>query len=335
MELSRKFRIIVFAVKIVFALVVLYWLNRHGMLNLKGLKDFAEKPLTLLLLVFMMIATFPLCSVRWYVLLKKMGIEIPLYSVFKMVYQSAFWGLFLPGVVGGDGVRILYGIKHTPEEKIKMSISVFVDRLFGIIALLSLGGLAGSIYLLGVESHSLFLIQLIIALVVFCFLVVIAFIISLITRRRIEFFLEKKMEQTTNSFLKKLYDVFESFNILLKSPIHLCFAYIISVAIHLKNLVILMLICKIVIKSQLGFIESVIAGTITFIVNFLPLTPGGLGLGEATFGQIANSMANASGILPFSTIMVIFRIILMISLLPALLIIVAPNSLRDKKRIIE
>jgi uncharacterized protein (TIRG00374 family) len=311
-------RFLIFLGKIILAVALLFWLNQLDLLKFSVLEDFFERPLTLFLLLFLVYVTYPLCSVRWNIILRTMGFELSLYTVYKMVYQSAFIGLFLPGVVGADGVRIIYGVAHSPKKKIKMWISVLVDRAIGVVALLSLGGVAAGIYLLDETSVNIFVNQVAIGLSSICLVTVFLFIMSLLFHKQLENYLESKIQDSSNNYLQNIFEVFQAVNILLKYPGQLFAAYILSLIVHLKNIIVLMMIIEVTINNSLGLVESLIAGTVTFIINFIPFTPGGLGVGEMAFGHLANAMTEATSSLPFSSIMVIFRLLLVMSLLPAL-----------------
>jgi uncharacterized membrane protein YbhN (UPF0104 family) len=61
-----------------------------------------------------------------------------------------------------------------------------------------------------------------------------------------------------------------------------------------------------------------VAGTLAFLTQILPLTPGGLGISEATFGQTANVLILSGGTAAYGTVMLAFRILAVLSVLPSI-----------------
>jgi uncharacterized membrane protein YbhN (UPF0104 family) len=65
--------------------------------------------------------------------------------------------------------------------------------------------------------------------------------------------------------------------------------------------------------------DYTLAAAYGLMVNNVPLTPGGLGVGEGAFASLCVALGGA-GNTPYGTIFLIFRCVLMISVLPGLLI---------------
>jgi len=75
-------------------------------------------------------------SIRWQLLMRVQGIVIPLFRVWQLVMIGMFYNLFLPGGTGGDIVKILYAVKEAPKSKSAVFLSVVVDRVTGMFALI-------------------------------------------------------------------------------------------------------------------------------------------------------------------------------------------------------
>ena len=59
------------------------------------------------------------------------------------------------GNFGGDVLRIFYAIKISKKDKIKNGFTVFVDRVFGLIGLLTLGFTSFIIILINSSQYKL------------------------------------------------------------------------------------------------------------------------------------------------------------------------------------
>ncbi len=86
---------------------------------------------------------------KWLILLRHTNCDIRYWSLFRLTYISGFVGMFLPGAVGIELVR-MYGLaKHTSDLAMSFT-SILMDRVLGLTGL-SLTVLIG-VMLVGRES---------------------------------------------------------------------------------------------------------------------------------------------------------------------------------------
>lgn len=78
-------------------------------------------------------------SYRWYVLLRAQDIRIGLARTFVLNMVGAFYNSFMPGSTGGDVIKAYYAAKHT-THRTRAVLTVLIDRIIGLLALLVLGG---------------------------------------------------------------------------------------------------------------------------------------------------------------------------------------------------
>ena len=81
-----------------------------------------------------------LATVRWQVLLRIQGISFTWLRVFAIVMIGLFFNMFLPGLIGGDVMRLYFVFKLAPRRKTRATLSVAMDRLFGLLAIAFLAG---------------------------------------------------------------------------------------------------------------------------------------------------------------------------------------------------
>ncbi len=81
-----------------------------------------------------------LATVRWQTLLRIQGIRISWLRAGAIVMIGLFFNQCLPGGVGGDAMRLYFIFKHAPAKKIGATLSVAMDRLFGLFSILFLAG---------------------------------------------------------------------------------------------------------------------------------------------------------------------------------------------------
>ena len=77
--------------------------------------------------------------VRWQLFLRMLHIEVPLRKTSRLFFIGAFFNQFLPGTTGGDVVRVIFLMRDHPENKAEGLLSVAVDRLLAVMALVVMG----------------------------------------------------------------------------------------------------------------------------------------------------------------------------------------------------
>lgn len=97
------------------------------------------KPLLLWMAILIFPVTFLITSFRWHELLKAADIHLGQARVFVLTMVGAFYNTFMPGSTGGDVLKAYYASKHT-EHRTRAVMSVIIDRVIGLIALVILGG---------------------------------------------------------------------------------------------------------------------------------------------------------------------------------------------------
>jgi uncharacterized protein (TIRG00374 family) len=318
---NRKFQsYFSFLVKIALALVILWILYHLNLLQLSPLKSLFRKPLLLLFLIFLAWLTYPLCALRWWWLLQIQDIRSAFFDVFRIVYSSAFLGTYLPGVVGGDIVRVIFSLKLSNRKMSEMALSVVVDRLLGVLALFTLGFTACVFYIKEFWNKpellnpvlilaNIFLVGLLIAALMFIF------------ARRLKEMSRLRNFQDRGFIFKNINRALESLALYSDRPGWVLLGLALSILVHGKNLVILAFLSKSMSIGDLGVWEFAIAGSASFLINFLPLTPGGIGIGESAFAQLSLYLSHSVATAGYATIYLTFRALTVVSLLPSLFLL--------------
>jgi len=89
-----------------------------------------------------------LIAVRWRMLLKIQDVNVSLWEVTRLTFLGQFFNAIVPGTVGGDLVKAYYVAKHTPRVA-AVVVSIFVDRLLGLVELALMAGVMLGLLLLG------------------------------------------------------------------------------------------------------------------------------------------------------------------------------------------
>lgn len=72
---------------------------------------------------------------RWIVLLRVQGIMVSRWRALRIMLAGMFFNLFLFGSTGGDVIKMFFIMKEAPDKKAGALLSVFIDRVVGVLAL--------------------------------------------------------------------------------------------------------------------------------------------------------------------------------------------------------
>jgi uncharacterized protein (TIRG00374 family) len=87
---------------------------------------------------------------RWWILLRAQSVFIGFWAAVRLHFLGLFYNNCMPGSVGGDMVRAWYVTKHT-NRKFEAALSVFVDRVVGLLSTLVI---AAFFYMLFLQGQS-------------------------------------------------------------------------------------------------------------------------------------------------------------------------------------
>lgn len=83
--------------------------------------------------------TILLTSYRWFLIMRTLEIRIPMPRAFVLNMVGLFYNSFMPGSTGGDVLKAYYASKHTKDHRTRAVMSVVVDRILGLVALIIIG----------------------------------------------------------------------------------------------------------------------------------------------------------------------------------------------------
>lgn len=288
------------ALKVAFALcalVSLFWFRLVDFRILTGLSGSFEVPLAV---VFLIALTSIIAGYRWNLLLRTQAIVISNVRAINITCIAAFYNMFVPGGVGADATRIFYVLPFSRGRRGAGILSVIVDRVLGLLGLVSIG--AGIIVLrpdlaFGSEAGNS---RALTAGLVFALSVVALFVIP---RLLAGVSIETTHQGLALRAVRALILVLRNFS---AHPGRLAAGWALSMLLHVLALGG---IAALGIWSGIGHLDwagYALAGAVSMLANVLPLTPGGIGVGELAFAYVCR-LLSGDGVSPFATILFVFR----------------------------
>jgi len=129
----------------------LVWsVNWRQFTDLRG--PFASLPVALAALVAGV--TFPLHAWRWWLLLRAQGVALSLPWAHVVTWIGNFYNAFLLGGLGGDAAKAFYVCRDAPSRAPAGLAATVLDRVLGLVVLLSIAGLTLLLRLDAVARHA-------------------------------------------------------------------------------------------------------------------------------------------------------------------------------------
>jgi uncharacterized protein (TIRG00374 family) len=318
MPISRKHQLSIF--KILIAIVLLFLLTHTAQIKMELLATLIRQPLSFLSIILFFFMITLIGAWRWYVLNCAQVIPLGFYKSIIATYVGAAFNNLLPSGVGGDVVRLFYVFKIAPQKKSDALLALFSDRGFGFLAVFVTICVVGLVHARAVNNDP-HIFYLFLVCSIFCLCVLSGFILCVWLTHRFQFsaWVEKyighrKWAAPIISFLKTLGLFRISISVFIK-----CLA--ISILNQTMLTITIMSIVAMMGLPLLSFTDFLIAMGITQIVNLIPLTPGGIGVGEMAFANILLVLnPGASG--AYATAFFAYRLISMLAYLPGLIVFI-------------
>lgn len=221
-----------------------------------------------------------LCSVfivtRWWRLLAVMGCATRWMGALRVTYVGLFFNVLVPGSSGGDLARVWLVIKGHPESRPQAFMSVILDRVLGLAAM----GLLAAGAVLGNDSR-FEILRLPVSLVALAMIAGLLAMGSQGLRRLIRLdAILKRLPQGER--LARMDAVLCSFA---SRPGEVLLALALSIGNHVGASMAVATLGT-ALGADLSLLDYVCIATVVNTLTAVPISPGGLGVGEVLSGSL-------------------------------------------------
>lgn len=268
--------------KISFSVGLIYWLVKTDKLDLRSLPLLFQWPLVLYSFL-LLITGIGFISERWYRLLSSQkNIEnspITRLEIFKLTMMGLFFNFSMPGGVGGDLVKAFFFYRDHRELKVAAATSVVMDRILGLYAMIIMAFIS--------MLTQIDLILSIGPLKFLFFAITSAFFIAtgglgLLFSRR----LHKTgwVHQLLNwlPFTEKTHKLYESLHLYGASKKTLGISVLLSLCAQTTSVFFIYFLSQ-SLGFSLDLLSHFVVAPLGFIATALPISPAGIGVGQAAF----------------------------------------------------
>jgi len=259
--------------------------------------------------------TFALAGLRWHLLLRATGFPIALRDTGLIALIGIFFGSVLPGAISTDGVRGAYLLRYAALHPGSSSpsgaaavASILVDRLVGLFGLAFFTTIAVAAGLAaGLASP---MVQRVLgALVAALALLTIACAGAFVFGEYCRVVIERKgwLHGPRTRWIKRLLD---RVLVVRHRPGVVAAALGISLVNHAIGIAVLWAVVRLLSQQAPEFTGFVVAAALAMASNFLPITPGGIGIGEVTFEQTSRLLQSGELEIAYGTAFFVFRLLM-------------------------
>lgn len=281
-------KVILNILKMTFAGGLIYWLVKSDKLDFSLLNDLIQNPLPILTAIGLMQIIILLITIRLkFFLHLRTKSNLSTLRIYMANWIGLFFNSVLPGSVSGDLVKIFYIKKEDKHLSKKfLLLSVFVDRVVGLMGLVFLGGLVslfnyGSLSSLSQDVSNLSKINIFLMLIIAVSLATIYIAPNL--PLKISSSLKKIPISILHKILNKLEIIWKDL-ILFKNK--LIGQILISMVIQSISVFIFWSITSPYADNHFSLMTAFSIMPIGFISIALPIAPAGLGVGHVVFEKL-------------------------------------------------
>lgn len=299
------------SLKIIVALVLVFWLIQKGVLDVEELWQKTQWYHLLLGVVWCWLMVWA-NALRWWFLLKSSLPQFPVWQSFRLTIVGLFFNYALPGGVGGDVVKGYYLVKGSTQGRMAPLMSIAMDRLVGFWAMsfLALLGFCSQWSLASQDTELMSLgLAVFLLFITFTFIFVFSFFVNP------QFFKKRKGAFFENKLYSLFVGVFENLHELSKNLSSLGTAFFLSLISQSIAVVFMIFVARLLGHVDLSWWVFFFVVPLGFISMALPIAPAGLGVGQAVLFFLFNMILGyESSIGP--NVITAFQFTLLISALP-------------------
>jgi uncharacterized membrane protein YbhN (UPF0104 family) len=307
-------------VALVAALVV--W----GQIDLRALLELTPSAVVACLAI--LLVSLPISALRWAVLLRVVGVSLRFVDLLHFVAIGVLANVLLLGSIGGDAIRSLYAWRALGRSGSRIAVSVLADRLLSLLAVLLIPLAFSLLYWDRLQQ-----VPTLAALSTAIIAAAAAGMVGagvLLAAPDLMRPLEARLLRwpTVGRLVVALREIILA---LRTSPMSLLAAFALALITQILVVFAVFVVGRTMRIGALSVGDYMFAVPLTLVANALPLTPSGIGVGEAAFDQICRWLEPSPSGAAYSSIFFAFRLVSTLACIPGLIsLAIYRNSARSR-----
>ena len=278
--MNRTVRLVFTLLRVAIAVALLFYLGWSGAISLNALRHLSSGwPLVIVALVLLG-ATVVGNAIRLRMLMQAGRLRLSLPSSLRLTLIGMFFNSCLPGAIGGDVVKIYYATDGNRGRRTEVVTMILLDRVIGMLAMLLWPVLALPLFARFISGQAV-LQGLLWAAALTAFAIVAALVVAATAgNSRLLLFVYRRFP--LGSYAERVVETIRSFR---DAPGKLFGALLLSLLMHTFAIGAALALAAALNPAGFTWLISLLI-PLGFLANTLPLTPGGLGVGEAAFTKL-------------------------------------------------
>jgi uncharacterized protein (TIRG00374 family) len=279
------------AVRYALGALLVYWLVHTRVLDFGPLASMSAAFIAQGIALGVSVTAFSSWRIQY--LLRDQRIEVSYRRCFVVNCIGLFYSLFLPGGISGDAARAWYFFGDARDKRIAVVGALLLDRFLGLITLVALGLVSG-FFLASVLPR-------VVPYLVWSSALLVAMLAGLVLAIRYE--IEHRQTPGAHRLLRLWEGARGAFARLRLSDYStrtLAVSVVLSVLMNIA-MIALIYVSSVLNAAHLGVVEVSAAAPLGLLTNAVPLSPGGLGVGEKSFDVLYRALGGINGAGSFLT----------------------------------
>lgn len=281
------------ALKVALAIGVIYWMVHSGKLDPHVVGHaFTDHPLTALFLILTLYLQIAIISWRWNILNSALGFGIRYGEAFSLSMIGLLFTVVIPGSVGGDVIKAYYVGTRVPKRRAHAFTTILMDRYLGLLSLLTLGA-AGVAWNYRVILTNKLMTTLATFVVLSFAGGVIGLFVAIVFSKQVNSLLrrfEGRIPLVHHAV--KMCEALEGFR---AKPVVLLVGVLITLPSHLIACLGMHIAMGMVGAAGMPLERFLLIVPLGLISTVIPLTPGGVGIGQAAFYGLCQALTPGTG----------------------------------------
>ena len=265
--------------------LIIYWMVHTETLDFTALRNIS--PLSIAEGVSLGLMIVALTAFRVQYLLRDQSIHVSYRRCYVYNCIGLFYSLFLPGGMSGDAARAYYFLQDVRERRIALVGALLLDRFLGLVTMIALGIISG-LFLAFVLT---WIIPYLIG-----FTVLLAVLVGGLAAA-IRYEISHRQTPGAHRMLRlweKFRSTFGRLHMTEYSGRTLTVSVILSALVNVLSIVVIYL-SSVLNGAGLNFIEVSAVSPLGMLTNAIPISPGGLGVGEKSFDVLYQALGGSNG----------------------------------------
>ena len=270
--------------KIGFAGLLIWWIISTGKIDLQALRKLLSPGFIAVGSVFIFLSIVT-CAERWRQILLSQNEYLSFIEALRLTFIGLFFNFAMPGGVGGDVVKAYYLVQIRPQAKVAAITSVLMDRILGLYAMIAMALLVMVLdishvsRIVTLQNLFYFMILLFISASTFLFL-------AFSNNMKIK----KLIHQGLNYLPKKekFIKLYESTHLYGKKPSLIFKAVWLSLIAQTFSILFMIYAGENSGIAAVPYSVYFLVTPLGFMATAIPISPAGLGVGQAAFYALFN-----------------------------------------------